>query len=108
MGVRLSTLSNMNMSEINWLTIIKFYQKHHWGGGLTALGFGQDRIRTLVTMATDSSHRVIMGENLVTTLAPSFLIGSSLSLQVTRTSIKSWMGSKLGRIRRRTYELAAH
>ena len=43
----------------------------------------------------------------MTTLAPSFLIGSSLFLQVTRTTIKSWMGSKLGSIRGRTYELAA-
>ena len=31
-------------------------------GGLTALGFGQDRIIMLVSMATDSSHRVIMGK----------------------------------------------
>ena len=36
-------------------------------------------------MATDSSHRVIIGKT-VTTLAPSFLIGSSLFLQVTRTT----------------------
>ena len=43
----------------------------------------------------------------MTTLAPSFLIGSSLFLQVTRTPIKPRMGSKLGSIRRRTYELAA-
>ena len=43
----------------------------------------------------------------MTTLAPSFLIGSSLFLQVTRKTIKSWMGLKLGSIRRRTYELAA-
>ena len=34
----------------------------------------------------------------MTTLAPSFLIGSSLFLQVTRTTIKSEMGSKLGKI----------
>ena len=45
--------------------------------------------------------------NVVTTLAPSFLIGSSSFLQATRTPIKSRMGSKLGSIRRRTYELAA-
>ena len=32
---------------------------YHWGGGLTALGFGPDQIRTLVSMATDSSHRVL-------------------------------------------------
>ena len=63
-SVRLSTLSNMNISEISWLIVIKFHQKHHWGGGLTALGFGPDRIRTLVSMATDSSHRVIMGKTL--------------------------------------------
>ena len=43
----------------------------------------------------------------MTPLTPPFLIGSSLFLQVTRKTIKSWMGSKLGSIRRRTYELAA-
>ena len=74
---------------------------------MTVLGFRLDRIRTLVSMATDSSHRVIMGENLVTTLAPSFLIGSSLFLQVTRTTIKSPLGLKLGKIGEGTYELAA-
>ena len=63
--------------------------------------------RTVVSMATDSSHRVVKGENLVTTLAPSFFICSSLFLQVTRTTIKSRMGSKFGRIRSGTYELAA-
>ena len=62
--VRPSTLSNMNISETSWPIIIKFHQKHHWGGGLAALGFGPDQIRTLVSMATDSSHRVIMGKTL--------------------------------------------
>ena len=56
------TLSDMNISETSWLIIIKFHLKHHWGGGYAALGFGPDRIRTLVSMATDSSHRVIMGK----------------------------------------------
>ena len=51
-----STLSNMNISETSWPIVIKFHQKHHWGRGLAALGFGPDRIRTLVSMATDSSH----------------------------------------------------
>ena len=41
------------------------------------------------------------------TLAPSFLIGSSLFSQVTRTTIKSEFGLKFGRIRPATYELAA-
>ena len=45
--------------------------------------------------------------SVVTTLAPSFLSGSSSFLQVTRTPIKSLMGLKLGSFRRRTYELAA-
>ena len=43
----------------------------------------------------------------MTTLASSFLVGSSLFLQAIRTPIKSRMGSKLVSIRRRTYELAA-
>ena len=38
--------------------------------------------------------------SVVTTLAPSFLIGSSSFLHATRTPIKSRMGSKLGSIRR--------
>ena len=45
--------------------------------------------------------------NVVTTLAPSLLIGSSSFLQVTRTTIKSQMGSKFSRIRPGTYELPA-
>ena len=45
--------------------------------------------------------------NVVNTLAPSFLIGSSLFLQVTRTSITSQIRSKLGQIGPRTVELAA-
>ena len=62
--VRPSTLSNINISETSWLIVIKFHLEHYWGGGLTALGFGLDRIRTLVSMATDSSHRVIMEKTL--------------------------------------------
>ena len=32
---------------------LKFYLKHHWGGGKAALGFGPDRFGTLVSMVTD-------------------------------------------------------
>ena len=60
--VRPFTLSNMNISKTSWPIIIKFHQEHYWGRGLTALGFGLDRIRNLVSMATDSSHRVILGK----------------------------------------------
>ena len=41
------------------------------------------------------------------TLAPSFLIGSSSYLQVTRTTIISRTSSNFGQIRPRTAELAA-
>ena len=58
--MRASTFSNMNFSETSKPTAIKFYLKHHWGGGKVALGFDEDQIRTLVSMATDSSHRVII------------------------------------------------
>ena len=58
----------MNISETNGSIATKFYLKHHLGGGLAALGFGPDRIRTLVSMATESSHRVIM----VKTVSPFF------------------------------------
>ena len=63
---------------------------------------------------TDTDTRVIcpcasekLLYNVVSTLAPSFLIGSSSYLQVTRTSITSWTSSKLGQIGPRTAELAA-
>ena len=44
----------------------------------------------------------------MTTLAPSFLIGSSSLLQVTRTTIKSRMSSNFGQIGSGTPKLAAH
>ena len=43
--------------------------------------------------------------NVVTTRAPSFLIGSSSLLQVTSKPIVSRMGLKFSRIRPGTYEL---
>ena len=35
---------------------------HHWVGGLIALGFGADGIKIVVSIATDSSHRLTMGK----------------------------------------------
>ena len=63
------TLSNKNISETSGLIAIKFYLKHHWGEEKAALGFGPDRIRTLVSMATNSSHRILMEK----TASPLFL-----------------------------------
>ena len=63
---------------------------------------------------TDTNTRVIcpcasekLLYNVVSTLAPSFLIGSSSYLQVTRTSITSRTSSKFGQIGPTTAELAA-
>ena len=63
---------------------------------------------------TDTDTRVIcpctsekLLYNVVSTLALSFLIGSSSYLQVTRTSIISRTSSKFGQIGPRTAELAA-
>ena len=52
----------MNISATSRPIGMKFYLKYHWGGGKASVGFDLDRIRTLVSMATDSSHRVIMGK----------------------------------------------
>ena len=59
-SVSLFTLSNMNISETNGSIATNVYLKHHWGGGLAALDFWPDQIRTLICMAIESSHRVIM------------------------------------------------
>ena len=83
------TISNMNISKTRGPIATKFYLKHHWGGGKPALGFGPDQIRTLVSMATDSSHRVIMGKNGVATFSQLFLIGSFSYLQVRMTYIRA-------------------
>ena len=64
LAVCLWKFSNSNISATSGPIVTKFYLNHHWGGGKVALGFGPDRIGTLVSMATDSSHRVIMGKML--------------------------------------------
>ena len=61
-SVRPLTLSNKNISATSWPIGMKFYLNHYLGWGKGSVGFGPDRIRTLVSMATDSSHRVIMGK----------------------------------------------
>ena len=55
-------LSNTNISSTSGPIATKFYLKYHWFKGKASIhqGFGPDRIRTLVSMAMDSSHGVIM------------------------------------------------
>ena len=61
-SVYVSTPSNINISATSGPIAIKCSLKHHWGGLKVAIGFGPDRIRTKVSMATNSSQRVIMGK----------------------------------------------
>ena len=63
----------MNITATSGPITMKFYQKHHWDEGKAALHFGPDRIKTLDSMATDSSHRIIMEK----TVLPLFLSCSS-------------------------------
>ena len=68
--------------------------------------FGQIRIKTAELAALEllkNSHRL----SVVSTPSPSFFIGSSSFLQVTRITIKAWMSSNFGSILRRTAELPA-
>ena len=58
-SVRVFKLSTLNIFEI----AIEFYLKHHWDVGKAALGFEPGRIRTIVSIATDSSHRVTIGKS---------------------------------------------
>ena len=97
----------MNFSKTSKPIAIKFYLEHHWGRGMAALRFGPDRIGTLVSMATNISHRVIWGKCCEHASAFGFLIGYSLYLQVTRTTIISRISSNFGQILIRTAELSA-
>ena len=70
-GVRpSSTISNMNISATSKLITMKFYQKHHLDGRKAALGYRPDWIKTLVSMATDGSHRVIMEKTVLPLFMP--------------------------------------
>ena len=79
----------------------------------TRMNFSQIRPRTAELAALErlkNFHRLIMGKILLALYqAPSFLIGSSSFLQVTRTAttIKAWKSSNLGRIPLLTSELVA-
>ena len=62
-SVRALTLSNMKISQTSRPIATNFCLKHYLGGVKAAFGFGPDRIGTLVSMATNNSHRVIMGKS---------------------------------------------
>ena len=97
----------MNISETSGPIAIIFYLKHHWVGGKAALGFGSGRIRTLVSMATDRSHRVIMGKTVLPLFLGCFSSDLFSYLQVTMIYIRAQRSSNSGRIRHFTLELFA-
>ena len=78
---------------------MKFYQKHNWDGGKAALGFGPDWIKTLVSMATDSSHRVIMEKTVLPLFLSCFSSNPFLYLQVMMTCMGALRSSKFSQIR---------
>ena len=55
----------MDISATSGPITMIFYQKHHCDGRKAEFGFGPKWIKTLVSMATDSSHRVIMEKTLL-------------------------------------------
>ena len=72
---------------------------------LDGFEFQQDSITVFGVSCPWASEKLM--NIVVTTLAPSFLIGSSSFLQATSKPIISRMGSKFSRIRPETYELPA-
>ena len=102
---RRQPFSNVIISEVSMPIAIKFHLKHHWGEGKAARGSGADQFRTLVSLATDSSHRVILEKRRHHVFMNVF-IGSFSYLQVMMKCMRTWMSSKFGRIRRTT-EVAA-
>ena len=100
------TRSNMNISETNgWITT-KYYLKHHWGRGKAAFGFGPDRIRSLVSMATENSHSVLI-EKMVSPLPSTVIIRSFSYLQVMMTCMRAQTSLSFGLLEPLTAELAA-
>ena len=82
----------------------KFYLKHLWGDGKAASGFGPDWSRTQVSMATCSSHMVIMGEKGHHRFF-STVFDQILFILAMIKHLRAWM--KFGGIRPWTTKLAA-
>ena len=72
-----------DIPEASGPILIKFYVNHHWAGGLTALGVEADCLKIVVSMATDSSHRLTMGIHKKSSPKPqgkglSYFVGSNV------------------------------
>ena len=60
-----------------------------FGWGRAALVFCAYRIRTLVSMATDTAYRVVVGENCVIGISQIFCINAFSYLKVMMTCIRA-------------------
>ena len=74
---------------------MKFYLKHHWGGGKASVGFDLDLIRTLVSMATVSSQRVTVGKTASSNSRMVF-IATFLILAGKDDIMRAWTSSNFG------------
>ena len=97
----------MNISATSGPITTKFYLKDHWVRGKAAYGFGPDRIRTLVSMATESSNRVIIEKTVSPLFLGCFFIRSFSYLQAMMTCMRARTSSQFGLIGPPTAELAA-
>ena len=61
-SVFLCVCMSVHTLKHEYLCTIQFDLMHHWCLGKAALGFGPDRIRTLVSMAANNYDVVIMGK----------------------------------------------
>ena len=86
-----------------WANHSEILSEASLGWGKAALGFGPDRLKNLVSMATDSP----IGENGVATFSQLILIRSFLYLQATMTCMGARRSSKFSQIRPPTADLAA-
>ena len=97
-------MTTLVLSISEWIFFIFAYNKdNYWS--LDKFEFQQDSITDFAVSCPWASENLM--NNDVTTLAPSFLIGSSSFLQATSKPIISRMGSKFSRITPGTYELPA-
>ena len=75
--------------------IFYMYQKHHWGEGKAVIGLRLNRIRTLVSVTTDSFHRVIMGKTVLPLFlgyfsSDFFILASSEDIHESSEELEVW------------------
>ena len=93
-------------------TLATSYLQVTWTTIKSRLSLKFDQIRPLTAALAalerlEKSPCTYNGRHVLNTSAPSFLIGSSLFLQVTRTCITTWMGLNFNQIQPQTTELPA-